>query len=349
MPKKLLKYVETITGHRDTALLDKSVIASLRELLNVQNIRLYDVAYRNNETFVALTTWSDDKDVYYRHDVLTDEDYEPLSLYPQIASCIESEGKVPAGVVHANALQQIISIYVDHRMIACCEIHYTAPPSAHQKELARGILSLYRNYLSLLEDSQIDTLTGLQNRKTFERSLARLLVRSGQQKGGQSAVAKQRPERRRPTDKENWLVIIDIDHFKRINDRFGHLYGDEVLVLLANLMRRVFRQNDQLFRFGGEEFVVLLRQVSYDAAFNVLERFRQRVSSHIFPQVGQITASAGFARISPEDMPNSVLGHADEALYYAKDHGRNQVWCYETLIASGELSKRPPHTDAHLS
>lgn len=347
MPKKLLKYVEAITVHRDTALLDKSVITSLRELLNVQNIWLYDVAHKSDATLLALTTWSDDKGVYYRHDALTDEDYEPISSHPRISACIGPDGKVPATIVSTDPLHQVIAICVDHQLIACCEIHYTAPPSTHQKDLAKGILGLYRNYLSLLEDSQIDTLTGLHNRKTFERSLSRLLARSSHQ-AALSAAAKQRQERRRPLDKENWLVIIDIDHFKRINDQFGHLYGDEVLVLIAKLMRRVFRQNDQLFRFGGEEFVVLLRQVSYEAARNALERFRQKVSDHVFPQVGQITASAGFARISPQDLPNCILGHADEALYFAKDHGRNQVHCYETLIESGELSKRPPHTDSYL-
>ncbi|MBA3997480.1 MAG: hypothetical protein C0466_09955 [Candidatus Accumulibacter sp.] len=180
------------------------------------------------------------------------------------------------------------------------------------------------------------------NRKTFERSLARLLVDEG-------VRGNERENERRGGahgGEENWLAIIDIDHFKRINDHFGHLYGDEVLILIANLMRRAFRQHDKLFRFGGEEFVVLLRGVSYENALGTLERFRQKVAEHAFPQVDQITASVGFAVILPQDTPNAVLGHADEALYFAKDNGRNQVFCYEKLIECGKLPKKMLHTEA---
>ena len=109
-----------------------------------------------------------------------------------------------------------------------------------------------------------------------------------------------------------------------------------------------FRQRDRLFRFGGEEFVVLLRQVNHEDALAALERFRVQVSEHIFPQVGQITASVGFAMIHPADTPNAVLGYADEALYYAKGQGRNQVHCYERLIESGALAKKRMHTVADL-
>ncbi|MBN9421104.1 MAG: GGDEF domain-containing protein [Candidatus Accumulibacter sp.] len=341
MSKKLLKHVEAITSHRDTALLDKSVVSSLRELLQIEEIRLYDVAHRGDDALIAMTTWSDATGIHCRHDGLHDDDYEPVLNHPGIAACIDANDKVP-GDAAADARHQLLMICVDRKPIACCEITYPDTPSPQQRDLAEGILGLYRNYLSLLEDSQIDTLTGLSNRKTFERSLARLLVDEGVRDNGREN------ERRGSggSGEENWLAIIDIDHFKRINDHFGHLYGDEVLILIANLMRRAFRQHDKLFRFGGEEFVVLLRGVSYENALGTLERFRQKVAEHIFPQVDQITASVGFAVIHPQDTPNAVLGHADEALYFAKDNGRNQVFCYEKLIECGKLPKKMLHTEA---
>ncbi|MES2771943.1 MAG: GGDEF domain-containing protein [Pseudomonadota bacterium] len=341
MPKKLLAYVETITGHRDTALLDKSVIASLRELLGTSDIWLYDIVHAQAQSLAALTTWSDQQGVHYRHDHLHGSDYTPLESCPQLAGKVSASGMLSQvrGTELSDPLQQLLPIVVEHKLIACCVIRYSSKPTAHQTDLAHGILSLYRNYLGLLEDSQIDTLTGLQNRKTFERSLSRLLEKKGQQMGtlGRSALP---AERRRPADKENWLVIIDVDHFKRINDQFGHLYGDEILVLLARMMQKSFRQNDQLFRFGGEEFVALLRSVSYDATYKALERFRQKVAQHSFPKLGKITISAGFARIDACDLANAVLGYADEALYYAKDHGRNQIHCYESLLECGALAKK---------
>ncbi|MFZ2852516.1 MAG: GGDEF domain-containing protein [Rhodocyclaceae bacterium] len=344
MTKKLLKHIETITGHRDTALLDKSVVTSLRELLHVTDVRLYDIAEKDGKLLIAVTTWGDAEGVHFRHDVLTDEDYSPVDQHPLIATQLaQHPGDAPsaAGAGDEESLYQFLPVRVDRQLIACIEIRYEKPPSVHQKDLAEGIFGLYRNYLSLLEDSQIDTLTGLANRKTFERTLMRLLAQSGRQ-----PATKRAQDRRSPLDKENWLAIIDVDYFKRVNDHFGHLYGDEVLILLANLMRETFRQHDRLFRFGGEEFVVLLRQASYDDAHNALERLREKVASHAFPQVGRITVSAGFSLIHPLDTPNAVLGHADEALYFAKDQGRNQVHSYEKLVESGKLPKKHLHTEA---
>src|SRR6202011_3687326 len=97
----------------------------------------------------------------------------------------------------------------------------------------------------------------------------------------------------------SWLALIDIDRFKSINDGYGHLFGDEVLLLVSQLMKRSFRGADQLFRFGGEEFVVLLDRASEPGAQIVLERLRTTIGEHEFPQVGQVTISVGYTRIDP--------------------------------------------------
>ena len=142
--------------------------------------------------------------------------------------------------------------------------------------------------------------------------------------------------------------MMDIDHFKRINDQFGHVYGDEVLILLANIMRGSFRNYDRLYRFGGEEFVVLMRKVSYEEVAHKLEFFRKKMEAYLFPQVGKVTISIGFIQINPGDSPSNVLGHADEALYFAKEHGRNQVQCYATLLEQGLLATKTLHQDAEM-
>jgi diguanylate cyclase (GGDEF)-like protein len=91
-----------------------------------------------------------------------------------------------------------------------------------------------------------------------------------------------------------------------------------------------------VFRFGGEEFVILLRSTSLDAARKIFERFRTNVEQYNFPQVGQVTVSLGFVSISAET-PVVILGHADQALYYAKTNGRNQVCYYNELVSTGLL------------
>jgi len=131
--------------------------------------------------------------------------------------------------------------------------------------------------------------------------------------------------------------VVDIDHFKQVNDQYGHLYGDEVLILMANILRASFRSHDRVFRFGGEEFVILLRSTTYVDACKIFDRFRQHVEEYDFPQVGKVTVSLGFVGISHET-PVVILGHADQALYHAKKNGRNRVCFYDDLVTSGVLS-----------
>ncbi len=132
-------------------------------------------------------------------------------------------------------------------------------------------------------------------------------------------------------------MVLDIDHFKRVNDTYGHLIGDEVLLLVARLMRSCFRYSDQLYRFGGEEFVILMRCDGDADALRVLERLRGIFESHRFPQVGHITVSIGVTQVFHNDIPSEAFGRADEAVYHAKSHGRNQVQSYQQLVAQGAL------------
>ena len=135
--------------------------------------------------------------------------------------------------------------------------------------------------------------------------------------------------------------MFDIDHFKRINDSFGHLFGDEVLLLFAERMRSCFRAQDKLFRFGGEEFVVMIRHVREDHVRGVFERFRRSIERYDFPQVGQVTCSVGYTRIDPAYTPAELLGRADAALYYAKEHGRNRVDSFDELVMQGPAQAGP--------
>ena len=184
------------------------------------------------------------------------------------------------------------------------------------------------------------------NRSTFDRDLERFLRKSRNSDDSHKQADAGRPRRRR-AGAQNWLAALDIDFFKRVNDAYGHLYGDEVLLLFANLMRESFRDYDKLFRFGGEEFIVILCSTDCAGACTTFERFRRRVEDHTFPQVGKITVSIGVTEICGKVVPLEILEHADEALYYAKDNGRNQVCHYEGLIESGALAS--PVSGSHAT
>ena len=138
--------------------------------------------------------------------------------------------------------------------------------------------------------------------------------------------------------------MIDIDHFKRVNDTYGHLIGDEALLLLSRLMRASFRFHDRLYRFGGEEFVVLMRCDNETDATTAFERLRTNTESFTFPQVGRITVSIGFTVLRQGDTPSGAFERADKAVYYVKEHGRNGVRSYSELTASGEIVEEEDKT-----
>lgn len=195
---------------------------------------------------------------------------------------------------------------------------------AENMYLLESLVKIYGNQNFLLTRNDRDGLTGLLNRAAFDDRL--------------SCIMGQLVNEKRSKDERNiCLAILDIDHFKQVNDEFGHLFGDEVLLHFAQLMTRTFRYYDQLFRYGGEEFAVLLHDVDVDGALMVLERFRVSLENYRFPQVGRRTASAGVVQIRPNELPPLTIGKADRAMYYAKQNGRNQVQAFEHLEAEGKL------------
>ena len=151
-------------------------------------------------------------------------------------------------------------------------------------------------------DSQArsDELTGLPNRRTFAEELQRELDRAA----------------RRNFDL--CLALVDLDHFKRFNDRYGHPAGDRLLQETAMAWLEVLRANDFLARYGGEEFIVLLPDCSLRSADRVIERLRAATP-------GQETCSAGIALWDHRETPAALIERADRALYAAKAEGRNRT------------------------
>ena len=197
-------------------------------------------------------------------------------------------------------------------------------------------IGFYRHYLALLNDNQRDHLSGLLNRKSFDDKMMQIIISLGE--GNKRDVEKV----------QYCLALFDIDHFKKVNDNYGHLVGDEVLLHFSQCMTETFREYDLLFRVGGEEFVAVLRNVTEELARMIMERFRQVVEQHHFPQVGHVTVSIGATFITPSDLSVTIMDRADKALYYAKENGRNQTVFYEPLIAAGKLQEASLNSDVDM-
>ncbi len=168
-------------------------------------------------------------------------------------------------------------------------------------------------------EAHTDTLTGLPNRRRFDEEYARAFG-SALRRGAELSI-----------------TIIDIDRFKLYNDAFGHQAGDEALHTIAQtIARSVERSGDVTARYGGEEFVVILEYTTLAGAVAVAERIRGAVfdAGIRMPEGGILTVSAGVANRQPGDGPDDLLGHADAALYRAKNDGRNRVAAWQPATVS---------------
>ena len=152
-----------------------------------------------------------------------------------------------------------------------------------------------------------DRLTGLYNRLKLDEAL-------------ESEVA------RAPRSGQTFSVIlIDIDHFKQVNDQHGHQTGDQLLTAIAEILRAGTRATDFVGRWGGEEFLIVCPHTDAAGATRLAENLRQTIQDYRFPVVAQKTASFGVASFRPDDTVKEIVARADTALYAAKDAGRNKV------------------------
>lgn len=191
------------------------------------------------------------------------------------------------------------------------------------KELLLGLLEIFTDIFRSIHEKGYDPLTRILNRQAFDQTA--------------SELAYSENYRNHPENSYKAIAILDIDKFKEINDIYGHAIGDETLVLFAQTIRSVLRQEDLFFRYGGEEFVIFVKGVEQEQAQQVLERCRMAIESRRFPQVGRVTVSIGFTDLDEKLHPVANLSKADKALYYIKNNGRNQALSYERLLEDGLL------------
>jgi diguanylate cyclase (GGDEF)-like protein len=155
--------------------------------------------------------------------------------------------------------------------------------------------------------SEEDYLTKLHNRRKIHEILENEISRS---KRYNSTFA---------------VILLDIDNFKITNDKFGHNAGDQVLVQISDIIRKTIRESDIASRWGGEEFLVFCPHTNIDGAFSLAEKLRNNIENYEFAEVGYKTSSFGIAQIERADTVQSLIQRADEALYSAKNSGKNMV------------------------
>ena len=339
---RIIDGLAEITRHHDRNIVEKSLLKTVRDLIS-GDTRLYRVEKNNNNTDFNLLAFAENGQFgslsdSEKHSAPMTDALEEVLNSGQMLSRPHTASKSPSDTL---LYDNIYPAYDAEEQIFAVLIHTGKRSDAAEERLVQGVLTVYANYLILIEKTKRDKLTGLFNRETLNYELNKTLFSSHSSPIHPSSSVPSLPDRRSVANEFAFVGIIDIDHFKGVNDRFGHLFGDEILIIISRLLTEHFsRQEDMVFRYGGEEFVVIIHATNLEGATSIFERLRHKVESHSFPQINDLTISIGFTKTKQQQTTADLLDEADQSLYYAKENGRNRLCYYENLVDEGSIENK---------
>ncbi len=257
--------------------------------------------------------------------------YRKIKVEPEIEAAIQhmQENKVmeystPLG----DGVAAIYSMNNDKEGSAYLILQLNEPLSDAHACLASGVVKVNINFFKQLEASQIDELTGLANRKMFDDTIKNIYELS------YANDHKDSGESESEVADKYWLVMIGIDQYEDVINNYGHLYGDEVLVQVAMLTRECFHEKDMIFRFGGEDFVVILRSKHRATCEESIKRLQESIAAYDFPDVDDITVSTGVTEIIIDSLRVNLMETVDQALHYSQDDTGNRITFFEDINAT---------------
>lgn len=301
------EWIVSITQQEEEPDLDQALLSAITELPDIEDFALYVNKHFGKDIPPLLLN--------------PDSSLEPLeSQEVNLILQKVAKNKIRISSAFGHYTSYIPTYYLGEVIgVLLVESEYELPERSIM--LAVHVLNVYANQLALIHRSRLDPLTELLNRQTFDKKVIEII-------SGDTFITSTRASAKQ----SHWfLALLDIDHFKRVNDNFGHVIGDEVILLVARLIKNSFRIDDFIFRYGGEEFAVLFQASDEHDARNMLNRVRCNVAEYPFPQVNNLTISSGFLALSEIDMVSVLVHKADLALYHSKNNGRNQVTAYTEL------------------
>lgn len=342
----MLRKLGTITAIRDTQLVEQSLLRTLAPILGVQETSLYrsnsqrQITHILHHSRTGSRAADGSEHVSERIDAIRHE----TTIASHVSALLDHVRLLGQACKHPRNGGQLFAYPLHSGEQQCGYLVFERKHDVTPLEEAvvTGVLRVYSNYYALLDTSQRDRLTGLHNRYAMELNLDRLWEELSAQLQSPAAAPPSSAAAPLPTAaprERYWLGVLDIDHFKQINDKFGHVIGDEILLLVARVLGQTLRRTDLLYRYGGEEFITIVEAGDAQTAAQLFERLRLAIQQFRFPQVGQVTLSGGYSVVSTTVLPKSVLERADRAMYEAKKAGRNRVFHYAALLAEGVLEE----------
>lgn len=211
--------------------------------------------------------------------------------------------------LHKNTLDDCITNQID---LPTLELKFGEIQTHMVNEIKKAnntILGLSQKVAALEHTSNIDSLTKVFNRRALSKYLNEICSSKNAFNGLH-------------------FLMLDLDNFKVINDTYGHVAGDKILIFISNILRKTFKDGDKIFRYGGEEFFILLNNVNDEECSVITNKLLKLISSNNLIYLGEkisITASIGATKLLKDDTQDSILTRADKALYMSKNNGKNQV------------------------
>jgi diguanylate cyclase (GGDEF)-like protein len=342
----LIEHVIKLTDHRDRDLLELTLSKALIDLLPLQRVVIARVISEEGVKRWLEVATLDAKGGGKVVDPLR-VDFDSLALLDDArkrVECLSTRRLVEfAWAGEEGPRITYLPLFSDSRSEddGVVEIHSGFALTTGQLEIIGNVQHVFRNMYHLLAYSDRDALTGLLNRKSLDDTFYSAVL---EELGEGLSTEKSAPvvvvpgqERRHRVPPNYWLGTISVDNFGALNDKSGHLIAEEVLLLVARIMNNTFRTYDRLYRFGGEQFAVLMHCPDEALVLAAFERFRANMEKFNFPQAGHLTASAGFTRITADDSPSTALERAERAVDYGQHNGFNKVFSHGELVRKGLL------------
>ena len=270
----------------------EQVVTFLQDAVyTIANIKNEDVGSAENAKLTFTNAYKDiaDKSILYYKD--TNNIFEELNK------------------IHKETLEEFNSTFIDLPKITE-KFEDVQTHMSEEISRANSIITDLVSKIKVLEtNSNIDSLTNVFNRRALTTYLNNICLKGN-------------------LNHQLHFLILDIDDFKKVNDTYGHIAGDKILIFIANILKKTLRDGDKVFRYGGEEFVIILNRIDDDVCTQVATRILKIISSNQLIYKGEslnVTMSIGATIYYDEDTPESLINRADKALYKSKTNGKNQM------------------------
>ncbi|MDT8990912.1 GGDEF domain-containing protein [Curvibacter sp. APW13] len=344
----LTEHLIKLTDHRDRDLLELTLAKAMVKLLPIDRVLISKVVSEEGvKRWIDIVTLDARGGGKVQDPLRVDFDQLPkLEDERHRMRCLMEKGVVEYAWAGDNGPRiSYLPLFLDNRNQeeGVIEVHSGGSLTQPQLDLIGDLHHVFINMYNLLAYSDRDALTGLLNRKSLDDTFYRAVLDElgeleNPDKAMETVVAPGK-ERRHRVPPNYWLGAISVDDFKALKEQHGQVVAEEVLLLVARIVNNTFRTYDRLYRFGGDEFGVLMHCPDEALVLAAFERFRANIEKFNFPQVGRVTISAGFTRITPDDSPQTSLARAESAVDYAQQHGKNQVFSHPDLLRRGLASE----------